>query len=55
MNQRCHEEIARDAWIIYKKAQKMQESLLELFIDDFMDFEKQERNLQALQEEELPF
>lgn len=55
MNERSHEDIARDAWVIYRKAQKMQESMLELFLDDFMDFEKQERNLRMLQEQELPF
>lgn len=55
MNQRCHEEIARDAWIIYKKAEIMLQSLLNLFIDDFMDFETQEINMKTTQEDELPF
>jgi hypothetical protein len=55
MNQRCHEEIARDAWTLFKKAQQIEQSLLDSFIDDFMDFEKQERAMKMMQEEELPF
>lgn len=55
MNQRCHEEIARDAWTLFKKAQHIEQSLLDSFIDDFMDFETQERAMKITKEDELPF
>jgi hypothetical protein len=55
MNQRRHEEIARDAWALFKKSQQIEQSLLDLFIDDFMDFESQERAMKIAKEEELPF
>jgi hypothetical protein len=51
----CHEAIARDAWVVYKKALNIQETMLNSFLDDFMEFEKQERNMKMIQEEELPF
>ena len=55
MNEQSHEDIARDAWVIYNQAVTLEISLLNVFFDDFITFEEQEQNQRMLQEEELPF
>jgi hypothetical protein len=54
MNEQSHEAIARDAWVIYKQTVTLEKSILKVFIDDFIDFEEDERKLRMSQEE-LPF
>ena len=54
MDQRCHEAVARNAWEVYKKAQSIQDKLLEAFLDDFRKFAQQDC-LKSLKEEELSF
>ena len=55
MNNRSHEDIARNAWSIYKQTMALEKELLQTFFDDFLDFEEQEQHLKILQKEELPF
>jgi hypothetical protein len=54
MNHPNIESIARDAWLIYNQARNMQKIMLEVFFDEFITFEEEDRNL-FLSQEELPF
>jgi len=54
MNDSNRNNLARNAWLLYKLAQTMQKTMLEMFFDEFCDIDEEERKVQC-KKEELPF
>lgn len=55
MNNLDHKNLAYNAWLLYKLAQTMQKTMLEMFFDDFCDIDQEERTDKIQREEKLPF
>jgi hypothetical protein len=54
MNDHNRNDLARNAWLLYKLAIAMQKTMLEMFFDEFCDIDEKEENVQY-QREDLPF
>ena len=54
MNDHNRNDLARNAWLLYKLAQTMQKTMLEMFFNEFCDIDEEEL-LAKNRKEELPF
>jgi hypothetical protein len=54
MNDYNRNDLARNAWLLYKLAQTMQKTMLEMFFDEFCDIDEEEQKVRCLREN-LPF
>jgi len=55
MNNLNHKNLAYNAWLLYKLAQTMQKTMLEMFFNEFCDIDEEERCASMQREEKLPF
>jgi hypothetical protein len=54
MNDHNRNDLARNAWLLYKLAIAMQKTMLEMFFDEFCDIDEEEQKVRS-RTEELPF
>jgi hypothetical protein len=54
MNDHNRNDLARNAWLLYKLAQTMQKTMLEMFFDEFCEIDEEEHKVHS-RKEELPF
>ena len=54
MENQSFNDLARNAWVIYKMATDMQKTMLQMFFEEFCDLEEEEQSLR-MQQQDLPF
>lgn len=55
MDDENYRDLARKAWELYRLSESMQKIMLQMFLDAFIDLDKDDLKRQCISSEKLPF